>query len=89
MEFDNKHKVEKWWNLTAPQSKTYLKFLDIELQRHKDTIQRCKMYKGLAGHFDVDKKAWKELWDSEILRQKEDVEQIDILIGQVKNWFKL
>lgn len=89
MQFDENHKV-KWWLISKEEARAFVEFLGKENLRHAENIQDAEEEAfGYSRQKNLFNNAMVEFYRSEIKRHEEDIEQIDILIGQVKNWFKL
>ena len=74
MKFNKQHLVDIP-NLTLLEVPVFINFLTLERARHIETAEMCL--------------AWIELWQSELKRQKEEVEHIDRGAEEVRVKFKM
>lgn len=74
MKFDKHHKVDIK-KLNIIEAEVYLGFLFKESHRHCETYTRCN--------------AEAKLWESEALRQNEDLDGIEETVREVRELFKL
>ena len=90
MKFDETHKVD-WWLLSKDEARAFIRFLWIERWRHRLDIffARIMEFVQVYCSLDINTKATCDLWWSQIRRHREDIDEIEILVRQVKHWYKL
>ena len=89
MKFNKHHKVIiDTLNKEEGEDRAYIDFLLGERERHEAEIWEARLLKSLHQPLTGYKKAKRRLYNSAIRRHKEDIEDIDKLIAQVKEKFE-
>ena len=83
MKFDSSHKV-KIETLNEVEAAAYNLFLEQERVRHLNTLNSCRLKTKLYDLPDEFNQALSKFWESEVLRQAEEIRKLDERVRKVK-----